>query len=257
MFPEERKMKIVEFINEHKKATVVELCNYFGVSSATIRNDLHELERDKLIYRTHGGAMLITKTGYELDPYIKQVKNLEEKQKVAKAAIGLIDDGDTIILDTGTTTLELARLLDRKRNITVVTNDLIIALFLEDFTNVTTIFIGGLIRKNYHCTLTFGEAGKQMLSGLTVDKAFMTANGFSYEKGATTPDLNLAETKKLLISIATTSILLCDNSKFGNNFLVQFAPLEKLDKLVTDKIGEIEKKALEESDVDVIVGTDF
>lgn len=253
MFAEERKIKILKFINEHKKATVMELCDYFKVSSATIRNDLRELEKEKLLIRTHGGAMIKIKTGYELDPYIKQVKNLEEKQKVAQSAIDLIEDGDTIILDTGTTTLELAKLLKEKRDITVVTNDLIIALFLEDISTVNTIFIGGIIRKNYHCTVTFGQIGNKMLSGLNVDKAFMTANSFSYKKGATTPDINQAETKKDLISITSNVILLCDSSKLGNTSFVQFATLEQIDKLVTDKIGDSDKKALEESGVDVIV----
>ena len=122
MFPEERKMEIVNFVNEHKKATVAELCDYFEVSSATIRNDLRELEREKLLVRTHGGAMLMTKTGYEFDPYLKQINHLEEKQTIARLASALIDDGDTIILDTGTTTLELARLLEEKRDLTVVTD---------------------------------------------------------------------------------------------------------------------------------------
>lgn len=253
MFPEERKIKIVEFINEHKKATVVELCNYFEVSSATIRNDLRELEREKLLVRTHGGAMLMTKTGYEFDPYLKQIDHLEEKQKIARIAATLIDDGDTIILDTGTTTLELARLLEKKRDITVVTNDLIIALFLEDFGNVSTIFIGGLIRKHYHCTLTFGQAGAQMLSRLNVDKAFMTTNSFSYENGATTPNLDQAETKKLLLSIAATVILLCDSSKLGKNSLVQFASLDEIDKFVIDTIGERDREELEKYGVDVII----
>lgn len=253
MFAEERKIKILEFINEHKKATVVVLCDYFKVSSATIRNDLRELEKEKLLIRTHGGAMIKIKTGYELDPYIKQVKNLEEKQKIAQSAINLIEDGDTIILDTGTTTLELAKLLKRKRDITVVTNDLIIALFLEDISTVNIIFIGGIIRKNYHCTVTFGQIGNKMLSGLNVDKAFMTANNFSYKKGATTPDINQAETKKDLISIASNIILLCDSSKLGNTSFVQFATLEQIDKLVTDKIRDNDKKVLEESGVDVIV----
>jgi DeoR family fructose operon transcriptional repressor len=92
-----------------------------------------------------------------------------------------------------------------------------------------------------------------MLSGLNVDKAFMTANNFSYKKGATTPDINQAETKKDLISIASNIILLCDSSKLGNTSFVQFATLEQIDKLVTDKIRDNDKKVLEESGVDVIV----
>ena len=121
---------------------------------------------------------------------------------------------------------------------------------------MSTIFIGGLIRKNYHCTVTFGQAGAQMLSRLNVDKAFMTTNSFSYEHGATTPNLDQAETKKLLISIAATVILLCDSSKLGKNSLVQFASLDEIDKLVIEAFGDQERMALEERGVDVIFRDD-
>ena len=93
-----------------------------------------------------------------------------------------------------------------------------------------------------------------MLSRLNVDKAFMTTNSFSYENGATTPNLALAETKKLLISIAATVILLCDSSKLGKNSLVQFASLDEIDKFVIDTIGEKDLEELEKRGIDVIIG---
>ncbi len=258
MFAEERKLRIFDFLTEHKKATVAELVSYFSVSNTTIRNDLREMERDKLLIRTHGGAMLRTRTGYEPDPYEKQIKNVEEKKRIALAALELIDDGDTIILDTGTTTMELALLLSRKKNLRVITNDLLIALLLEDNANIIDIlFVGGIIRKKYHCTLRYRNASAEMLAGLTVDKVFVTANGFSWQKGATTPDIGQAEIKTLLMAASSTVVVLCDSSKIGNDYFIQFARVDQIDKLITDRIDPKEKQRLEEKGLDVIVAPPY
>ena len=253
LFVEERKMKILEFIEEHRKATVIELCQQFKVSSATIRNDLRDLETAGLLIRTHGGAMVKTKTGLEPDMSLRKVQNLDEKRRIALAALRLVEDGDTIILDTGTTTYELARLLGEKRNITVVTNDLPIALLLEEFESVRVVVVGGMVRRKFHCTVASSFSGMNALSDLTVDKAFMAANGFSLEKGASTPDLNHSETKKLMISIAARVILLFDSSKMGRNSFAIFAPPDRIDAVVTDFLHDEEKRLMEESGIEPIL----
>ncbi len=253
LFVEERKLKILEFIEEHRKATVVELCRQFRVSSATIRNDLRDLESAGRLIRTHGGAMVKTKTGLEPDMSLRRVQNLEEKRLIAEAALRLVEDGDTIILDTGTTTFELARLLGRKRDLTVVTNDLPIALLLEDFESVRVVLIGGMVRKKFHCTVASSFSGMNALSDLAVDKAFMAANGFSLEKGASTPDINHSETKKLMISIAARVIVLFDSSKMGRNSFAIFAPLDRIDAVVTDSLREEERRQLEENGIEPIL----
>ncbi len=254
IFVEERKMMILAYIEEHRKATVAELCEHFRVSSATIRNDLRDLESAGRLIRTHGGAMVKSKTGLEQDMNQRKVQNLRDKEirRIAEAAILLIEDGDTIILDTGTTTFELARLLGQKQDITVVTNDLAIALFLEDFESVKVLFMGGIVRKKFHCTVTYGPSYGETLSGLTVDKAFMGLNSFSLEKGASTPDVNHAETKKLMMSIAAKVILLFDSIKMGRNSFAVFAPLDKVDAIVTDSIGDEDRRKLEESGIEVV-----
>jgi DeoR family transcriptional regulator, fructose operon transcriptional repressor len=254
MFAEERKLKIFDFLMEHRKATVAGLVRYFNVSNTTIRNDLREMENDSLLIRTHGGAMVRTLTGREPDPREKQIRNVEEKKRIALAAFELIDDGDTIILDSGTTTMELALLLGRKKNLRVITNDLLIALFLEDNADIIDIlFTGGLMRKKYHCTLTYRDATASMLTGLTVDKAFITANGFSSQKGATTRDIGQAEIKTLLIAASSAVVVLCDSSKIGSDYFMQFARVDQVDKLITDSIDPKEKQKMEEMGLDVIV----
>ena len=252
LFVEERKLKILEYIEEHRKATVAELCDVFHVSSATIRNDLRDLESAGLLIRTHGGAMVKTKTGLESDMNQRKVQHLAEKRAIAEAALGLVEDGDTIILDTGTTTLELARLLGQRQDITVVTNDLAIALVLEDIETVKAVFMGGIVRKKFHCTVVGGLSSRDVFSGLAVDKAFMALNSFSIEKGASTPDITHAETKKLMMSIAAKVILLFDSSKMGRNSFALFAPPDRIDAIVTDSLRPDDRARLEENGIEVI-----
>lgn len=252
LFVEERKMKIIEYVEHHKKATVAELCDHFGMSSATIRNDLRDLESSKLIIRTHGGVMVKTKTGLELDSAQKEDQHLDSKRRLARVALDLIEDGDTVILDTGTTTLEIAKILDTRSDITVVTNDLAIASVLESHPGATIVLMGGIVRKSFHCTVSAGDAGAQIISGLVVDKAFMGTNGLSLSRGATTPDIATSQTKKLMVSMASSVIVVCDSSKLGRDSFAQFASLDQIDMIVTDGCRDDDKKELEALGVDVI-----
>ena len=115
------------------------------------------------------------------------------------------------------------------------------------------VLVGGMVRKKFHCTVASSFSGMNALSDLTVDKAFMAANGFSLEKGASTPDINHSETKKLMISIAAKVILLIDSSKMGRNSFAIFAPLDRIDAIVTDFIHEDERRQMEESGIEPIL----
>jgi DeoR family fructose operon transcriptional repressor len=251
VFVEERKRAILEHVVVRKKATVAELCIRFGMSSATIRSDLRDLEQSGLLVRTHGGAIIKDQARFEPDAKEKEVHRSDQKRAIAARALEKIEDGDTIVIDTGSTTYELASLLDARRNITVLTNDLAIAMRLEEHGSATIHFIGGVVRKRFHCTV--GARAQEALAGLTVDKAFMGANGFSVENGGSTPDLQQAELKKRMMSIATKVYLLVDSSKMGKNSFAQFAPPESIDCLITDAIGAEDAKALEELGVEIVV----
>jgi len=249
LFAEERKRKLVEYINEKRRVTVLQLCNDFSVSSATIRNDLHELDEAGLITRTHGGAIKKSKTGHE--PVVdNRLNGSEEKKIIARTALECIDDGDTIILDTGTTITELARIIGKKKHLTVVTNDLNIALILENVENVEILIIGGPLRKGFHCTIDPGMVS--LLNSLSVDKAFMGANSFSIARGASTPAFSQAELKKKMISVAAKVILLCDHSKLETNSLINFASIDDIDLLITDQISVELRHRYEEADIEVL-----
>ena len=205
LFAEERKNKILELLRTNQKVSVNELASLFSVSRPTIRTYLRSMELNGHLIRTHGGAIQKSKAGFELNTQQKRIVNLDEKRRIAQTALSMVENGDTIMLDTGTTTMELAKILHNKKNIKVVTNDIEIARMLEDIETCETILIGGIIRKGFHCTV--GLQGVDACSQLSVDKAFMASNSFSREKGATTPDLLQAEIKKAMLSIAGKVIL--------------------------------------------------
>jgi DeoR family transcriptional regulator, fructose operon transcriptional repressor len=250
LFAEERKAQILELLKKKKKITVPELSHIFHVSGATIRTYLRDLQTAGTLTRTHGGAIEKTQTGFELDANQREIQNLRQKKNIAHIALELIHDGDKIILDTGTTTRELAKLLNEKKNITALTNDLKIAEILEEYESIEILFLGGKIRKKFHCTV--GLQGRNIYSGLIFDKAFMGVNSFSLEKGATTPDINHAEIKKEMVKMSNKLILLCDSSKIGKVSFAQFATIEDIDSLVTDQISTNDKEKIEEAGIEVI-----
>ncbi|MBB6635890.1 DeoR/GlpR family DNA-binding transcription regulator [Cohnella thailandensis] len=252
LFAEERRAQIVELVNERKKVLVPDLIDHFKVSPATIRGDLRDLEAAGLIKRTHGGAIPsgFSKVGFEPDTSAKNVSRLAEKRLIAQAAAEMVEDGDIVILDAGTTTLEMAKLLRDKRNVTAIVNDLNIAMCLQQFDGINVIILGGTLRKNLHCTV--GPFANNLLSELNVDKAFLGSNAFSVQKGCTTPDINQAEIKKIMVKVATQVIVLCDSSKIGKSSFLQFVPAGEIHTFVTDAgIGELDRNELNELGVDV------
>jgi len=251
LFTEERRRRIVELIHDRKKLTVNELCHLLDVSQATIRADLRELDREGLLVRTHGGALNRARAGFEQVSSKRSTQNLAAKRAIGREASTLVHDGDTVLIDTGTTTFELARLLVSRRGITVVTNDIEIARTLEEAPDAEVVLLGGVLRKGYHCTV--GVAAQRMADGLRVDKAFMATNSLSVEGGAATPDLQQAEIKKATIAIARKVILLCDSSKLGNESFARFAGLEDIDTLITERISEEDRLTFEEHGIEVIM----
>lgn len=233
MFAEERQHMIVDLVNREVTATVEALCDHFHVSPATIRNDLRELEERGLLKRTHGGAISNSRAGFEPDSYQKEVSRIAEKRAIAREAVRRVREGDTIALDTGTTVFELALLLPRFKDLTVVTNDMQIASFLERESSAHILLAGGMIRTNFHCTV--GPLTLSSLEGLNVDKAFIACNGVTPKSGVTTPNMDLARVKEKLIAIASEAYLLADSSKMGKTSFCQFAAITDLGAIITDE----------------------
>lgn len=235
LFAEERRKRLVEFITEHRRVTGTQLCEHFDVSSATIRNDLRELDEAGLITRTHGGAIRKTQTGFETG-MDSRTSSITEKHTIASLALSQISDGDTLILDAGSTMCELARVLGEKKQLTVVTNDLNVASILEQHPSCDILLVGGLLRKGFHCTVA--SATSELLHSISVDKAFMGANSFSIAKGASTPDVIHADSKRQMIEVAAKVILLCDHTKLERDSFMSFATSDRIDVLITDSLAK-------------------
>lgn len=237
VFAEVRKQTIIDIVNKMGKATVSYLCDHFSVSPATIRNDLRELEEAGAIKRTHGGAISSSRINYEPSTSQKEVVHVMQKQAIAQLAVGFIQPGDAIALDTGTTTMELAKQLGGIENLTVVTNDIQIASYLERSTDVMIILAGGALRRHFHCTV--GQMAIDSISNLHVDKAFIAANGVHPTKGVTTPHMDTAGIKTHMIECADEVYLLADSSKLGKSAFITFSTLSSIDVMITDQDADM------------------
>lgn len=232
LFAEERHSEILKLLEQKKKLLVSELSERFNVTQATIRSDFKELEQQGKLRRAHGGAMLPVKMNDERSTEQKMVENSVAKKMIAKAAANTVSDGDTIIIDTGTTSLFFAHELLHKKNLKIVTNDLPIASFLEEKSGFSVMLLGGEVRRGYRCT--YGPMLNEYLRGIHADTVYLAINGISKEHGLSTPDYGVAQTKRNMIAAANKVILLADSTKFGQEHFAEVCPIDSVDVLVTD-----------------------
>jgi len=229
---EERKRKISQFIRENRKATVTELSGLFGVSESTIRRDLEALDEQGVIQRAHGGAVVVERAAPEPPVVHRMAESDEEKRRIGQAAAQLVRDGEVIFLGSGTTTLEVARNLDGKKNLTVITNALSVANQLVGKQNITVIITGGLVR---HSELSMiGHITEQVLKELRADKVIMGMRAISIKDGLTNDYLPETMTDRAIINFSSEVILVADHTKFGKVASAYVAEVERVTTLVTD-----------------------
>jgi len=227
----ERHREIVACLDGRGSASVAELAQRFGVSEVTIRKDLAELEREGLLQRTYGGAVLRRPKRYNPGFREKLALRPTAKANIAKAALAHIREGDTIILDAGTTTLALAKeIRQRFDSLVILTNSIAIALEVVETSN-RLILIGGEVRS--HSLAVIGPDSVSALGRYHVEKAFLGATGFSLRRGYTTPNPVEAETKRAMIEAAEKVYVLTDASKMENIGLSVFARPDEVDVLIT------------------------
>lgn len=250
----ERRRLILEQLQQNKQVDISELKNLFNVSEVTLRKDLRHLENKNLLIRSRGGAMIAVKVGEDLSVKKRMVLNLEKKKAIASAARPLIKEGDTIIIDSGTTLMQLASLLEKIKNLTVITNALDIAMKLSEFGHLNIIVPGGIVRKR-SCSLT-GVTAIENFQSFRADKYFVSADGITAE-GLFTSNLEEGQIAKMILSNAKENIVLVDSGKFGRTGIINFAPLSKIHILVTDKnIPNRYLSQLKEKDIKVILTDD-
>lgn len=233
MFAKKRLNKISEYLKTKQSATVSELSDEFDVSEVTIRKDLSLLESESLIERSFGGAIWIGQSiSHEIANEVKMVSHKKEKRAIAEKVISEINEGDTLFLDAGTTNNILIDYIKDFSNLTILTNDLLIALKLTDIPDFRIVFIGGEISNVSKATIDY--MATKMLLNFNVDLAILGCDSFSIESGACTTSVDKATLKSTAISIASKSILSATSDKYYRRGLVKFAELNEFDKIYTD-----------------------
>jgi DeoR/GlpR family transcriptional regulator of sugar metabolism len=236
MLQAERQTNIFKLIKEKSFLTIKEFEDIFHVSSITIRRDLKELSKQGLIKQVHGGAADITSLSTSFEPLYKTklYLNFEKKQAIAKKAVEFIDSGETIILDSGTTTLQIAIKLKNKRfkDVGIVTNDIKIADELCTAEHLEVIVLGGILRKFLY-TL-FGSFTIDFLEQIKVNKFFLAADAISKENGISNANIEEVSIKKLMIQNSQNVILVADSTKFNTDAFCRVCGWEKINSIITD-----------------------
>ncbi|PSU42435.1 DeoR family transcriptional regulator [Photobacterium frigidiphilum] len=248
----ERRMEIVNLVNRDGKARVEDLAAQFNVSSVTIRSDLSFLEKNGYVVRSHGAAIPNSGVIAELTVHEKRRQNAGIKSLIGQAAAKLIESGDTVILDSGTTTREIASSLKALDDVVVMTNGLDVAMELASAPGIEVLMSGGVLRKG---ALSFsGSQAESSLKNYRFDKVFLGVDGFDLRAGITTHSEQEASLNRLMCEISEQVIAVVDSTKFGKRSCHMIREFGNIDILVTDSdIPEDYLQGLREMKVDVII----
>lgn len=251
---EDRRKKIIEFLDDRGSVRVGELSTLFKVTEETIRRDLEKLEQGGYLTRTHGGAVKNAIDQQELAFFIRNMRNLEEKQQIGKKAAEFINSGEVIALDASTTALHVVRYLKEsdKKDIVVITHALKVVISLADDTRFTIISTGGTLD---HRTMSFvGPLAENTLAQYNIKKAFVSCKGLTMEEGITESTETQARIKEKILDVAKEVFLLADHDKFGTAALATVAPVTCVSKLITDSgIPEAELAKLYSNGIEVVI----
>lgn len=236
IIPAGRHQKIVEYMKEHGSAQIKELADYLEVSDATVRRDLDELDAQGVLVRTHGGAVRKNDetSSFERQHKEKMMIMLDEKKRIAKSAASLIQEGETILLDSGTTSYYLANELADIPNLTVITYDLFIGGNITLHPTSTMIVTGGIRRQGYNNVL-LGSMVEDYIRNIRVDKAFLGADAIDLDFGISNTNVQEANVKRLLVQAGKQVILIADHSKLDRVALIKVCGLCDVDGIFIDK----------------------
>lgn len=242
MFQLERKEKILQYINERQKVLTKELVDEFGMTPVTIRSDISDLARLGLVIKTHGGALSVQhRLNMEIPAARKLQQNVERKRIIAELAVAHIESGDMILLDSGSTTLEIARRI-QARDVTVITNDVMIAQVLIELGRVTLYMTGG--RNISSVYALHGSETEEYLKKIRVNKLFMGCDALDFEWGVSNRTLEEVATKRAMMKASREVFAVADSSKFGRQVFAHLCALNEIDMLITDAITPEEREKL-------------
>ena len=232
VFPEERLAQITSLVERRRHVSVAELSSLFAVSKVTIRNDLDELEGRGLLVRTRGGALAVDRNEVELSFTARVQMQSAEKGRIGQMAASLVHDGDSIALDASTTALEVAKRIKGRRELTVITNGLYIALEFLGVPGVTVVMPGGFLR--WDAVSLVGGLGEEVLAKFNVQKGFFGAKGITIEEGLTDVNNYEVQLKRTMVKAAKEVIAIVDHTKWGRVAFASFAFIDQVDKIITD-----------------------
>lgn len=228
----QRRASILQIMTDDGTVQVTDLVAQFGVSAVTIRNDLGALEDQGLVVRNHGGARLARTPPAEQSIQQKDELNYAQKERIGALAATLVRPGENVIIDSGSTTISLARHLREAQDVTVLTNGLNIAWELAPVPGVDLIMTGGLLRKQ---ALSFqGTQAEATLQAYSFDKLFLGVDGFDLQFGLTTHHEAEASLNQKMVERAKKIIVLTDASKFGRVSLHRIVQLDRVHTVITD-----------------------
>ncbi|MDE2249335.1 MAG: DeoR/GlpR transcriptional regulator [Xanthomonadaceae bacterium] len=231
---DERRRLIVEHVETNGRATVEELAAAFGTSAVTIRADLQALAHSGALVRSHGGALPVVPVSSDIPLTVKETRWHAQKLRIGQAAAKMIQDGETIILDSGTTTVEIARQIRQMKftALTVITNALNIAMELTGMPQIRVMMLGGLLRQTSYSLV--GPDAEQALAKLSADRLFLGVDGLDPEVGATTPDPLEAALNALMVRVSRQTVAVVDASKLGRRSLSVITSVHNLHKVISD-----------------------
>jgi DeoR family transcriptional regulator, aga operon transcriptional repressor len=228
----ERQQQILRLLGQEQRISVNEICERLSISEATARRDLEALAEQGKLQRVHGGAILLEQAPPELPILERETEQAEEKARIGRAAADLIADNETVFLGSGTTILEVARNLRSRRNLTVITNSLLVLNTLTGLTEITVIALGGVLRST---ELSFiGHITEQALAEVRADKVLIGARGINLEQGLTNDYLPETMTDRAILKVGREIIIAADHTKVNRVSTAFLAPLNSIHKLVTD-----------------------
>jgi DeoR family transcriptional regulator of aga operon len=248
----QRRETILQTLARQGSVQVTDLVDQLGVSAVTIRSDLSALEGQGLVTRSHGGAVLVRTPPPEQSIRQKDALHHEEKERIGAFAASLVEPGDNIVIDSGTTTISLARHLRAAQDVTVATNGLNIAWELADSPGVDLILTGGLLRKQ---SLSFqGSQAEACLQVYNFDKLFLGVDGLDLQFGVTTHNEAEASLNRKMVERAKRIVVLTDASKFGRVSLHRIAQLDRVHTVITDAgISHEYRDGLQKLGVEVLI----
>ena len=253
MYAEERQQAIASLVIAEGRASVTELAQTYDVTTETVRRDLAALEKAGVVRRVHGGAVPLRALHLvEAGVGEREATRAEHKDAIAAAAVDFLPrDGSTVLLDAGTTTARIAAHLPTDRELVVVTNSIPVAARLAAIPSISLQLLGGRVRGVTQAAV--GEQTLRVLDTLRVDMAFIGTNGISLRHGLSTPDNDEAAVKRAMVNAANYVVTVADSSKVGREDFVSFAPLSRVDTLITDsEITDYDREQLTEHGVEVV-----